>query len=279
MHSPLLPHNKSATTGGNTDSGEIDFNRTTMAIPTMVSSAFIDGSVSTLTSSQVTLSAKKSCRRDSPIIEKLLSKSSGLASFRNRLSETGVPESACKLILNSRRTGTLENYDSTWNKWVLWCNGRGVDPFTCPLNEVLGYLASLYDDNYQYRTIGVHRSAISCYHSPIEGFSVGKHPKVSHLMSGVFNLRPPQPRYGFTWDVEIVLSLFKSWPYILSPKQLTIKTTTLLGLIAISRGAEIHQLDMKFLSKFSDHYRFYLAGTVKNKREGKKPEPLNFFST
>ena len=91
-----------------------------------------------------------------------------------------------------------------------------MDAFDCPLNEVLSYLASPYERNLQYRTIGTHRSAISAYHTPVDGFKVGSHPQVSRLMSGVFNLRPPQPKYGFTWDVESVLDLFRSWPYIIS---------------------------------------------------------------
>ena len=81
----------------------------------------------------------------------------------------------------------------------------------------------------------------------------------------------------FTWNVEVVLNLFRSWPYILSPKQLSIKVVTLLGLVAISRGAEIHQLDLSFLNKFHDRYQFRLSGTVKNKREGKKPDPIVFY--
>ncbi len=95
-------------------------------------------------------------------------------------------------------------------------------------------------------------------------------------MSGVANLRPPRPKHGFTWDVEQVLDLFRYWTGDLTPKQLTLKTATLLGLVAISRGAEIHLLDLRFLEKFHDFYRFSLAGTVKNVRAGKKPNPIVF---
>ena len=123
----------------------------------------------------------------------------------------------------------------------------------------------------------VHRSAISAFHKPIDGVPVGKHPEVSRLMAGVHNLRPPQPKYGFTWDVELVLSLFKSWPYILSPKQLSLKTATLMGLIAIPRGAELHQIDLNYLSPYQDKYIFDLAGLVKNVKQGKKPAPIEFY--
>ena len=198
----LLPHNESSETGGDAGGGEIDFNRSGVAITTMVSPNTGNGGSTTHPTSRVALSTGKSSRGSSSVVDKLLSKPSGLASVRDSLSQTGVPESACKLILNARREGTSKNYESSWNQWVLWCRRRSVDAFTCPLNDVLGYLASLFDKNLQYRTIGVHRSAISAYHKPIDGVSIGKHPQVSKLMSGVYNLRPPQPKYGFTFHVE-----------------------------------------------------------------------------
>ena len=95
-------------------------------------------------------------------------------------------------------------------------------------------------------------------------------------MSGIANLKPPKPKYSFTWDVEKVLQLFRFWPTTLTAKQLTEKTATLLGLIAIPRGAELHQLDLRFLDKYADRYVFNLAGLVKN-QHGKKPNPLMFF--
>ena len=105
----------------------------------------------------------------------------------------------------------------------------------------------------------------------------GKPPQVSQLMSGVHNLRPPLPKYSFTWDVELVLRLFKSWPSDPTPKQMTIKTATLLGLIAIPRGAELHLFDLNFMSDFYDYIILELPGTIKNVEEGApRPDPIEF---
>ena len=275
--SSVLSDLKSSEAGNKTTSGEIDFNLSSVAIPTMVPTVVGNGYLPSHSSSQLSQSINKPFRRDSPSITKFISETSGLVSVRDRLIQSGVPQNACELILNARRKGTTKNYDSTWKKWFLWCDRRGVDAFTCPLNEILGYLATLFDNKYQYRSIGVHRSAISAYHIPIDGVPIGKHPEVSRLMAGVHNLRPPQPRYGFTWDVELVLSMFRSWPYILSPKQLSLKTATLMGLIAIPRGAELHQMDLNYLIAHQDKYRFDLAGLVKNVKQGKKPAPIEFY--
>ena len=90
--------------------------------------------------------------------------------FRERLQN---------LILKSQRSGTTKNYESAWKRWTLWCGGRSVDPVTCSLKHVLDYLAQLFAEGKEYRTIGVHRSALSAYHAPIEGSPVGQHPKIS----------------------------------------------------------------------------------------------------
>ena len=37
-----------------------------------------------------------------------------------------------------------------------------------------------------------------------------EHPGVSGLMTGVFNMNPPKPKYVFIWDVEKVLSYFNN---------------------------------------------------------------------
>ena len=95
-------------------------------------------------------------------------------------------------------------------------------------------------------------------------------------MSGVSNLRPPTPKYSFTWDVETVLKLFKSWSEPLDPKRLTYETATLLALIAIPRGAELHLLDLKFLEKCPEFYRFKVVGLVKNKKKGVAPSSVEF---
>ena len=155
-----------------------------------------------------------------------------------------------------------------------------LDPTRCSVTDGLDYLADLFLQGRPYRSINVHRSAISAYHIPmVVGNAivpVGKHPMVSRLMSGVHNLRPPIAKYSFTWDIETVLDLFRSWPDILSPKQLSIKTVTLLSLIGIPRGAEAYLFDLDYFSDYSHYFTFDLPGTVKNVEEGRTPDPVEF---
>ena len=274
--SPLLSHYKSSENSGNTEGAKDAPSNPSVAISTLVSS----GPGHAAPPSRRRGPAKKPNRPDSSIDSGVISATSGLASIRDRLTEEGISEEASKLILNSRSRGTTQNYESAWKEWRLWCGERGVDPFTCPIKNVVNYLGRLFESGYEYRTIGVHRSAISAYHAPITNLGllmpVGRHPQVSSLMSGVQKLRPPKPKYAFTWDIEAVLRLFRSWPLDLTPKQITIKTTTLLALIGVPRGAELHMFDLNYLAKYEDRYTFDLPGNIKNGKEGVVPEPVVF---
>ena len=192
----------------------------------------IKGSIASPSTKRVT---EKSIRLGPPTSGKQISSVSGLDGFRQLLATEGISEQAARLISNCRRTGTTFS----------WCCQRKVDPFQCPLNFVLDYLADLFAKDFEYRSINVHRSAISAYHEPIDGFKVGKHPKVCALLGGVFNNRPPKPRYTFVWDVDKVLEYLKGLDSAtLSDKLLTVKLTMLLSLTAASRCSELKYLDI-----------------------------------
>ena len=78
------------------------------------------------------------------------------------------------------------------------CCGRDVDPVSAHLRETLEFLLRQFQDVKQYRTINGLRSAISMMHDDIHGTRVGQHPMVTQFFKGVFNSRPPKPRYGAT---------------------------------------------------------------------------------
>ena len=67
-----------------------------------------------------------------------------------------------------------KNYESAWKKWVGWCAGREIDPFQCDINSIINYLAFLFQEGYEYRTICLHRSAISAYHDSVDGKQIGE---------------------------------------------------------------------------------------------------------
>ena len=107
------------------------------------------------------------------------------------------------------------------------------------------FLASLYQDGYQYNSVNAYRSAISSVHEKVDGAQVGQHPIITRLIKGVFNVRPPIPRYSNTWDVQRVLNHMESLgkSESLPSKAVTLKTVFLLAITRPSRLADLSQLD------------------------------------
>ena len=197
---------------------------------------------------------------------------------REQLASKGVSEKASDLIINSRRSGTRSHYKSAWGKWASWCDQRQVDPIGCPVKHILEFLTSLFTKGLQYSTIGGYRSAISAYHENCDGSSVGEHPLVKRLMIGIFNERPPQPRYGFTWDVETVLRFINGLDSSkIDVKLLSLKLTVLLALTGASRASELSMLNTEFLSKYSSVYIFELDGITKTRKPGDPPTKVELF--
>ena len=59
-------------------------------------------------------------------------------------------------------------------------------------------------------SLNAYRLAIGSVHEKIDGVEVGKHPLIARILKGVFNKRPPRPKYNSVWDVNQVLAWLKS---------------------------------------------------------------------
>ena len=99
-------------------------------------------------------------------------------------------------------------------------------------------------------------SAISAYHDPIQGVSVGQNDRASACLSGIFNNRPKQPKYNFIWDVKKVLDFL-----------LTLEYDKNLSLI---------RLTIKL--KHSTAYIFQFGENIKTSTKGKPRNPIKFYT-
>ena len=131
-------------------------------------------------------------RKNSSFGSKRNSKTGGLVGFCKSLASKGISGKAAKLISDSRRENPISSYESAWCQWAGCCGKQKNDPFRCPLKFVLDYLSEIFEKEQAYRTINVHKSAISAYHEPLHGFPIVQSPLVCSLLGGVFNHRPPQ---------------------------------------------------------------------------------------
>ena len=142
-------------------------------------------------------------------------------------------------------------------------------------------MAELFDSGYAYRTINAYRSAISAYHCELEGKPIGQHKQVCSLLKGVFTKKPPQPRYAYTWDVQVVLDFIKNkWgnSMALSDKDLTFKLVTMLALTSASRACTIHCLDIRFMAKHAHYIQFKFGKLHKSWKTGKSSPMVTYFA-
>ena len=184
---------------------------------------------------------------------------SRLAVVSQHLSDKGISDEAAELILASWRTGTEQQYSGAWRQWVSWCNKRKSNPLSASIGTVSQFLTSLYASGLSYSTVNTYRSAISMTHLPIDGVPVGSHYLIKRLMKGIFNKRPPVPRYVISWPVEKVLRYLKIMPGYdqISLKLLTWKTAILIALVSADRGDAIAALSTEYMIKDSEGYHFW----------------------
>lgn len=173
---------------------------------------------------------------------------SRMDTVRQGYTTEGISAEAAQLLSSGWSKGTNTAYQSAWKKWVSWCIPRKVDPLSCSVHPFLDFLAGLFVEGLQYRSINTIRSAVSMIHNQVDGVPLGQHPLVSRLFKGMYNSRPPQPRYTRTWDVDIVTRYLSSLGdnNALSLKQLSNKLAILMALVGANRVLELQALDLRF---------------------------------
>ena len=91
--------------------------------------------------------------------------------------------------------------------------------------------------------------------------------QVSSLIKGIFNQRPPQPRYTCIWYVQLVLDyLKKHFPdnKKLTDRQLILQVKILLALTSASRAGGLHDLDIRFMARTENKYSFSFSKLSKS---------------
>ena len=189
-----------------------------------------------------------------------------------------ISEAAQELITNARRGGTRKTYSYAWEKWASWCSVREIDPVRASLEAVINFLTELFETGLEYSTLNGYRSAISAHHNGIRGVKVGQHPQVCALLKGMFNQKPPQPKYMETWDVNVVLNMFRSWPDNcgLDLKKLSLKVTMLMALTGAMRRSELHLLRIDQMLDLGNKIQFHIGGLTKTRRVGQGPVVVDF---
>ena len=259
--------------GGKDNIGTSD---TSMVVSTMVCEPAGDVHSEPLIATKISNNSHISKQNDSPTGVKQQSAVNRMVNLRQSYHSMQLSETTQELLLGSWSKGTSSSYNSAWKKWHSWCMEREIDPVSAPLSHILEYLSKLHTNGLQYRSINVHRSAISSVHAYIDKVPVGQHFMVRQLMKGILRSNPPLPRYKEFWNVDQVLSYIISLPVneSLSMKILSKKLAVLLAIAAPKRVSEIARLDKNFMSiaPNSHSVRFFLPGLSKTQKDASTRE-------
>ena len=146
------------------------------------------------------------------------------------------------------------------------------------MKDIIEFLTELYDKGNGYSTLNLARSSLSSIGISIESHPAGSHPLIIRFMKGVFNLRPPKPRYSKIWDVNVVLNYLRKLSPVkqLTLKDLTLKLVMLMGLTNAARVDTLSKLSISNIQKLKSEYVLQIDGLLKQSRPGHDFSTLSF---
>ena len=195
-----------------------------------------------------------------------------LESIRNRITSKGISKKIAEIITDKNRKSTRDLYEHHWKQWNSWCNRRGIPALSAPLNEVLNYLNSKFEEGLEVSSIGVIRAAIASTINPIDGYNVGSHPLMIDFFKGLWNRRPKKPKMVSNWNAQQVLNKFIDWGQNkdLDLKHLSWKLAMLMALASAGRCQELSSLDVNCTKNTPEGIIFTLKKHKKNKKCNEK---------
>ena len=165
---------------------------------------------------------------------------------------------------------TRKQYISYIRRWIHFCHRQSTDPLQTHVGEILDFLTNLMESGIGYSAINTAKCAIGSYALFQGGQSLKDNQMVARFMKGVFNLKPPRPRYSDIWDVGKVLDYIRSIPVDtdISLQDLTLKLCMLILLLSAQRVQTLHLLRIDNLDLQEDSARFTVTGLLKQSRPG-----------
>ena len=262
----------------NTGQSNVNNDSTGVAKPTMVPMSVDTASGGAHLASPNVELAQKCTRGEAPTHIESVNVPGSLANLRRSGGPPEFSETAAELYRGSWRAGTEAAYDTAWKRWSSWCYSREVNPVQATVAHIGNFLSTEYELGKAYNTINGYRSAISARHPNVDGMPAGRHPDIVRVMGGIFNKRPPVPRYVDTWEVDKVLETIKALGAndSMDMKCLTSKLAMLMALSSASRGSELSKLKISNKTRQNKDIVFQLDTVTKTVKPGKALLKLTF---
>ena len=184
-----------------------------------------------------------------------------------------------KKILNYRiRKSTRDKYDIYWKQFKKVCKDKNKKPQEMEVEEIVNFLAELYDKEKSFSVINTAKLAISHYLTFPPYKHLSEHPLIDNFFKGLFNLKPPEPRISFTWDANKMFKHFNSLQTNdkLSDKDLSQKLCMLLLLIGGQRVNTIHNYTVSRMVITDIAVSFSPQHVLKHSRRGNKLDTFTY---
>lgn len=148
--------------------------------------------------------------------------------IREALTRRSLPRASLDIMVSSPSDNSIKQYDVCLRKWWLYCQTHSIDHYKASVPIVISFLTEMFNDGCQYGTLNTYRAALSLILGPL----LTKDDRLTRFFKGAFRMRPPLPKYTFTWDTNCVLDHLSTWypNEDLSLDRLSRKTVTLLAL-------------------------------------------------
>lgn len=184
----------------------------------------------------------------------------------------GLCEASINLIVNSIAPSSWKQYEPVFTMWQDFCKMNEINPYSVDVSNVSKFLSNYFEAGRSYSCVNTARSALSLALADDAGNTVGSHPLVCRVIKGVAKTRPPNPRYDFTWDPEILLHYLRTlWPLSnLSLNELSIKTAALLSLTTAHRSQTLAAIKMNDIVVSDDKIQILVSDQLKTSRPGAK---------
>lgn len=160
---------------------------------------------------------------------------------------------------------TVKQYSGPLSHWRLFCKEARLDPYIVKDDTVIRFLSKKLQEGASYGTLNSARSALSL----ISQGAVNS-PNMSRFFKGVYRMRPPQPKYDTTWDIEVVFREIEKW-YPLEDLNLQKLTERLIILLAIGTAHRIQtfsKIKLVDINHTSKGYQIKISSPIKTSRKG-----------
>lgn len=173
----------------------------------------------------------------------------------------GIPASALDIVSASLADSTYGQYDSCLRHWWQFCIEKHSDPFSADVPFILEFLACLVEKGASFNSTGCHRSAISLLLGP----ELAKDSRMIRFFRGLARIRPPAPRYDFTWDPNVLLQYFGALPpnSELPLSVLSKKSLALLALISAHRMQTFSLIHRQDIRQLTDRIEIRVPSRIK----------------